>query len=199
MDDSNAKGHELEQHFAGWMKRKLQYSQFRFREKVKGRVSDYGYEVDIKAKKFDPLWDNVRLLGAGLIVLAVLSAVLPQFRSVRYYVEHAVGTVVPSLAPYGLFVLGIAAGVLGIQGRERSVRYAWVECKNTRKPVTRDHVIKLAAYLDDIRQHGSGKWEPDDIFFVSGEKGFDQDALNFIREHGFVPYRRDGEEYKRVA
>jgi hypothetical protein len=35
--------------------------------------------------------------------------------------------------------------------------------------------------------------------FVSGEKGFDQDALNFIREHAFVPYQREGEEYNRVA
>jgi hypothetical protein len=199
MDKSNAKGYELERHFAEWMKHRLHYTDFKFRERVKGRVSNYGYEVDIKARKFDPMWDNVRLLGAGLILLAVLSATLPQFRSIRYSVEQAVGTVVPALAPYGLLVLGFIAAVVGIGGRNRSVRYTWVECKNTRKPVTRDHIIKLAAYLNDIHELDSVPWQPDDIFFVAGESGFDQDAINFIREHKFVPYQRAGEDYRLVA
>lgn len=199
MDRNNVKGLELEQHFAGWMKRKLRYTDFHFRQKVKGKVSDYGYEVDIKAKKFDPMWDKVRLLGAALIVLAALSAILPELRSLRHSIEHTVGTLVPSLAPYGLFLLGIIAGILGIQGRERSVTYTWVECKNTKKPVTREQVMKLASYLEDIRKDGPVKWGPDHIFLVAGESGYNQDALNFTRAHGFLAYKGDGEEYKLVA
>jgi len=199
MERSNAKGEELEQHFAEWMKRKLRYTQVVFRHQVKGRVADRPYEVDIKARKFDARWEAARLLGVALVVLAALSAYLPELRGVRYAIEQAVGSLVPSLASSGLFVLGVVAFIIGIKGRDRSVTHTWVECKNTKAPVKREHVMKLAAYIEDVEADRDAKWRPDRVFFVAGEAGFDQDALNFTREHGFVAYQRDGEEYKEVA
>ena len=198
MAGRGAKGSELEQAFGSWMKHKLRYTRTDFRVPVKGKVADRAYEVDIKAEKFDPLWDNIRWLGAALIVLAALSAMVPQLRSVRHSIEHAVGTVVPSLAPYGLFILGAVATVLGFQGRNRAVTRAWVECKDTKTPVKRAQVQKLASSVQDVRDDPSAKWTPNLVVLVAGND-FDADALNFAREHGFVTYKRDGEEFKLVA
>ena len=198
MAGRGAKGSELEQAFGSWMKHKLRYTRTEFRVPVKGKVADRAYEVDIKAEKFDPLWDNMRLLGAALIVLAMLSAVLPQLRSVRQSIEHAVGTVLPSFAPYGLLILGALATVLGSQGRNRAVTHAWVECKDTKVNVKRAQVQKLASSVQDVRNDPSAKWKPDLVVLVAGSD-FDADALNFAREHEFVTYRRDGDEFKLVA
>jgi hypothetical protein len=198
MAGRRAKGSELEQAFGGWMKQKLRYTRTEFRVPVKGKIADRAYEVDIKAEKYDPLWDNMRLLGAALIVLAMLSALLPQLRSLRHSIEHAVGTMVPSLAPYGLVILGAIATVLGFQGKRRSVTRAWVECKDTKTRVKREQVQKLASSVEDVCADSAGKWKPDRVVLVAGS-GFDPDALNFAREHGFVTYQRDGDEFKLVA
>ena len=181
------------------MKRRLRYTEIQFRWQVKGRIAVRPYEVDIKARRFDRLWEAVRLLGIYFMCVALLSAILPELRAFRYSIEHAVGTIVPSLASYGLGILGLVAFVLGIHGRDRSVTHAWVECKNTRTAVKREQVMKLAACIEDVRRGGSANWEPDVVFFVAGETGFDQDALNFTREHGFVTYQRAGEEFRLVA
>lgn len=105
---------------------------------------------------------------------------------------------VPSLASYALFIVGGVATILGFQGRNRAVTHAWVECKDTKTKVKRDQVQKLASSVDDVRADSGGKWKPDLVVFVAGS-GFDPDALNFAREHGFVTYERDGQEFRLVA
>ena len=198
MAGRRAKGSELEQAFGSWMKRKLRYTRTEFRVPVKGKVADRAYEVDIKAEKFDERWDYVRRLGITLLALALVSAAFPAMRSVRHVMEQAVGTVVPSLAPYALLLIGAIATVLGFQGKHRAVTHAWVECKDTKTRVKREQVQKLASSVEDVCADSTGKWKPDLVVLVAGS-GFDPDALNFAREHDFITYQRDGEEFKLVA
>lgn len=197
MAGRRAKGSELEQAFGSWMKRKLRYTRTEFRVPVKGRIADRAYEVDIKAEKFDERWDYARRLGVTLLALALL-AVFPTMRPVRQVMEQAIGTFVPSLAPYALFLIGAIATVLGFQGRHRFITHAWVECKDTKTRVKREQVQKLASSVEDVCADSTGKWKPDRIMLVAGS-GFDPDALNFAREHAFITYQRDGEEFKLVA
>ena len=64
--------------------------------------------------------------------------------------------------------------------------------------VKRAQVQKLASSVQDVRNDPSAKWKPDLVVLVAGSD-FDADALNFAREHEFVTYRRDGDEFKLVA
>ena len=198
MAGRKAKGSKLEQAFGSWISHKLRYTRTEFRVPVKGKVADRAYEVDIKAEKFDERWDYARRLGITLLALALLSAVFPAMRPMRHVMEQAIGTVVPSLAPYALFLIGAIATVLGFQGKHRAVTHAWVECKDTKTNVKRAQVQKLASSVKDVRDDPSAKWKPDLVVLVAGSD-FDADALNFARQHDFVTYRRDGEEFKLVA
>lgn len=198
MAGRKAKGSEFEQVFGRWMKEELRYTRTAFRVPVKGKIADRAYEVDIKAEKFDERWDYARRLGITLLALSLLCVIVPQMRSVRDAMEQAVGSFAPSLAPYALFILGAVATVLGFQGRNRAITHAWVECKDTMAKVKREQVQKLASSVDDVCADSGAKWKPDVVVFVSSS-GYDPDALNFAREHGFETYERDGESFRRVA
>lgn len=195
---SEPRGISLERAFAEWMKSELGYTRTKLRQPVKGRIADRNYEVDIFAQKYNRLWDFLRIMGIIFMVLAVFAIFWPrEMRDVQQWMEGVVASFVPELAPYGLLIFGVGGFLLGYMGKQRSITYAWVECKDQRVNVKRAQIQKLAAAVQDVRENRQAKWTPDVVMIVSGTD-FDADAYNFAGEHKFICYRRSGTGFERA-
>lgn len=193
---AHEKGKRLEDDFAVWMKKRLGYRKVHLRERVRGRVAERPYEVDVHGIRGHAWMTAVEAVGYALVVVAVamFAGELPEVRRV---LRIAVAVVHPALAGFTLLLLGLGGILVGRYARRRRMLHAWVECKAHKTTVRREQVQKLLASIDDVRQHKGAAWTPDRILFVSST-GFDPDALNFARAYGITCYRREGKGFVRV-
>ncbi len=196
MKDRTGKSFEIE--FADWMEEELGYQETKTRVRVKGKVSDRGYEPDIHGIYFDRKWDVIRKLGIGLMVLALLTIFLPrEFKWFKDISTQIVGSVTPDLVGYALLIVGALGFILAYKARDRTTTHAWVECKDRKTSVKRLDIVKLASDVEDVRKLKEAKWHPDDVIMVSSS-GFDHDALEFAEEKDIICYEKTEDGFEEV-
>lgn len=166
------KGISLEKEFGEWLVKEQGYDQYKLRDKLAGKVSQIGYEVDVHA------WENGdyqkylhKVLAIGLFAVAG--------GGFLFDVSEALWIGV-------LFGIGLWAGKYYYDQKEIHV---WAECKNQAGNVKRAQMQKLISSLEDVQANDNAKWKPNKVMFVSGSD-FDSDALNFAQEKEITCYRR---------
>ena len=81
-------------------------------------------------------------------------------------------------------------------GRRAYTDDLWVECKDTRVPVSRESVAILKHNVDDVRRKKSG-WKPTHVYIVASG-GFDQNALRLALSYGFRCFAETEEGFREA-
>lgn len=181
---SKEKGSALERKFADFMLQELNYKEIKLNETVKGKVSKSFYEVDVLGKRLsaesETKMRNGRYLIFGGIILAALY--LLEMLDINGDIFLIIG---------GLVVVG---GLYYTYGKENLYEYVWVECKNLKSKVSRDHINKLNNSATDFHDSKDNEFAFAELIFVS-ESGYSSEALNFAENHNitcYIPDEKDG-------
>jgi hypothetical protein len=89
-------------------------------------------------------------------------------------------------------LLGVSIVVLATAYalKRRTREYAWVSCRNRKKPLSPGEVQELRDAVDAYVCHGAGRWKPTEIILVSNEAGFEARAVELARTLQIQCYRR---------
>jgi hypothetical protein len=79
-------------------------------------------------------------------------------------------------------------------GRRFHTMEVWVECKDSREPVSRESVAILKHNVDDVRRKRSG-WKPTHVYLVTASR-FDQNALRLALSYGFRCFEETAEGFR---
>jgi hypothetical protein len=193
-----AKGLELEQAFAEWMKVALGYTDTKQRDLINGNAAKRPYEVDVHGQRYSKFWRLLHLGGLCALLLAIGAFLMPRdLAPVNEAVESTVASVLPVATGSGLIVLGLAAFVVGLLGKRKTTTHTWVECKNRKTSVKRADLEKLQGAVRDVRDNPRAEWKPQQVLMVSGS-AFDIDALAIARAHGIECYQRTEQGFSRI-
>jgi hypothetical protein len=191
------KGLQLEKDFAKWMRKKLGYNRIMFRQFVNGKVATRKYEIDIYAMKESFIWRFLEIIGIVLVVMAIFM-LMGELNTIEYYLSNLLRRANIRLTGGMLLFVGLVGLLVGYLGSKRKSKKAWVECKNLKGRVKRDHIFKLKSVVRDVRKaRKSRAWHPNIVMMVSGN-GFDIDALKMAKAHNITCYQRDGKGFKQV-
>ena len=72
--------------------------------------------------------------------------------------------------------------LVALYDHSRETVQVWVECKDRKKRVKRDDIIKLGEAAADVRATQDAVWAPDELWFAS-TSGYDHDALKFAAKY----------------
>ncbi len=176
-----AKGKDFEQEVAEYMKKKLGYTDTQLNERLKLNEDTRPWECDIHGRRYSMPWENIRKLG---IVFATLSMLI----------------LLSGQKETGLFflVLAIGVGLVSKVGKslDRSVD-VWVECKNLKSTVKRDHINKLVTTISEVKRSKNAEWKPQAVLFFSAS-GYDKDAIYFAKRNNIICYRKHASGFERV-
>lgn len=187
-------GSKLEQQVAEWLRRRG-YSA-RTNQHVRGEEAVRPYEVDVQATLRDRRWQRILLAALATVAVAVFISFssAPEARQAATAINQTAASFSPGLAGSGVFLLGTVAAIVALIGLQRSTRRVWVECKDLKVRVKREHVNKLQGSVSDVRKLRSdglgSKWKPTSVMLVS-RSGFDQDAIAVARANKIECYEAD--------
>ena len=96
----------------------------------------------------------------------------------------------------------VISGVLYWRDDGKEIRvpeiHVWVECKNLKSKVNRDHIIKLTQTVKRIRMSKNATWKPDKVLFFSAP-GYVNDAIYFAKRSGVVCYEKRGDTFEEIT
>ncbi len=188
------KGEEFELGFREYMKDEEEFTKVHHKELCKGKVADRPHECDLHGVKYSGFFRFLYVGGLVAFILAVAAVLFPEdLGEVKETADEAVASFDPSLVEYSLFIVAGVAWAAAFWGKKATSKHIWVECKHRRTRVKRDDINKLQIAVEDVRAFDGAKWKPHEVWFASTTP-FDQDALNFARQHGVRCFHvRDGE------
>lgn len=189
------KGRQFEVEVEEWLRR----NGYRDTERnVKVRVSEdvKPYECDVHGHSYSAIWIKLRRLGIGWFVLVWIYLLLDA-GGLRTATERAITTFELSASDASLLLIGVIGFVLGMVGKKRTGHHAWVECKNLKGKVSRDHVMKLAHAIELLEAYKSADWSPRYAMIFSATD-FERDALHFARQHSIRCFRRTESGFKEL-
>ncbi|WP_246836757.1 hypothetical protein [Leptospira kmetyi] len=189
-------GKKLEEDFAKWAKRNLEYDFTELRTLVNGSSSTRPYEVDIRGIIYHRKYELIKKFGIAGIILSVVAFmdIVPGFKKLA---ENNFQKHLPEIAGSTLITCGLIALGIWYFGKEREVENHWIECKDLKGKVKRKDVMKLSASVDDVAENKTASWKPDRVIIVSSN-GFDQDALAIAESKDIVCYEKSGRSFKEV-
>lgn len=168
------KGHDFETQVAVWLERKLGCSRTRLNELVRLDKQLGCYECDVHAERSRFNWERARMLGATCLIFGFGSAAMQRWDLAR-----------PS------FVIGIIVAAFWLVGRRLSrSEHIWVECKDLRAPVNRDHINKLASTMKRSMTSRVAPWRANKALFFSSS-GYNRDARQVAKAEGIECYQQD--------
>jgi hypothetical protein len=178
-----AHGRSFEQQVAQWLEVRLGHRVVQLNEWVKCASDLKPFECDVHTQTSIPFWDKAQRIGLVLFVLGVLLV--------------ASGTRDAQQISGPLLLFGSVLVVISkIKQRQRNY-HVWVECKNLGKKVNRDHISKLHATTDRLRQNRDAEWSPDFVLCFSSTD-FERDALAIAKRHRIACYRKSGNGFSKV-
>jgi hypothetical protein len=86
--------------------------------------------------------------------------------------------------------VAVLAGFFALLAWANSNHHVWVECKDLKSTIKRDHILKVVDACKDVKRF-DGKWKPNEIWFASSSE-YDVDALNYARHEGVRCFVRRG-------
>jgi len=178
----------LKREFAQWMRSHLGYqaSEENVPVGAVGGVRERG--VGVRGEKYGVVWQHLRSVAFVAFAVAVV------LRNVAPAPEGDV-----PVLPNALFCLAAVAYVAAYLGRLRTHRFAWVECKDLKRAVSREDMLALLDTVQRVRASATAKWKPAEVVAVAGAKGFDDDALAFAQSQGVECYRRTESGFERAS
>ncbi|MBM9502848.1 hypothetical protein JWG44_21580 [Leptospira sp. 201903071] len=189
-------GRKLEEDFAKWAKRNLEYDFTELRTLVNGSSSARPYEVDIHGAIYHRKYELIRKFGIAGIILSIVAFldIIPGFKKLA---ESNFQKHIPEIAGSTLITCGLIALGIWYFGKEREVENHWIECKDLKGKVKRKDVMKLSSSVDDVMENKTALWKPDKVIIVSSN-GFDQDALAIAESKDIICYEKAGKGFKEV-
>ena len=185
-------GIELENDFAQFMEDELDCIETTQREIVNGKIATRPYEVDVHGVILNKKKHNLYIIGIIILVFGALSLIIPELGNMA---SDTVALVEKSLIQYSSFIFIAIGGFLAWSYHDQRHEHIWVECKDLKTNVKRDHVIKLINAAEDLEKNeDKDMWHAQHLYLVSGSN-FDQDSLAFADEHDVACYRRDGDSF----
>jgi len=171
----------------GALMRKIGAQRVSLRVKKRGATGERPHEVDVHAEFYSQGWDTFARLSWALALIGVAAlaygVVDDDARAAIIEADAALGGFSPMPGAAAALVGAVLVALSWI-GRARVERHVWIECKDRKRPVKRDAVIKLAEQVDEIRRAAHG-WQPHEVWIASSS-GFDQDAEAFAEKHGII-------------
>jgi hypothetical protein len=144
--------------------------------------------VGIRGETYRIAWYRLRFVALTLFTVGlILRAIVPVSKSA-----------VP-VAPTALFYLSIAGYLAAHLGRLRTRRYAWVECKDRKRPIRCGEVQKLADAVSNMRASEASSWKAARVIIVARSYGFEGEALALARSLSIDCYRRTASSFERDA
>lgn len=189
-------GKKLEEDFAKWARRNLDYDFTELRTLVNGSSSARPYEVDIHGIIYHRKYELIKKFGIAGIILSIVAFldIIPGFKNLA---ENSIQKRIPEIAGSTLVTLGLIALGIWYFGKEREIENHWIECKDLKTKVKRKDVMKLSVSSEDVKENKTALWKPDKVIIVSS-KGFDQDALAMAESKDIICYEKSGRGFKEV-
>jgi nucleoside phosphorylase len=187
---------ELEQAFATWMLKHLGFTAKEHGPRISGDTLTY--RVPVHAVCRSPGWRLVLIIASTFAIISVVfmaGGSGDNLANVAEAVHGATGIMAHTTAR-GICLLLVSAFAVAYIGWRRAAVHAWVECRSLEK-ITRDHILILHGYADDVKQRGQAQWKPRRVMMVGGS-GFTDDALRMAGSKDIECYERDGEGFKRA-
>jgi len=178
-----AHGRSFEQEVAQWLEARLDHRVIKLNDWVKCASDLKPFECDVHTQTSIPYWKKIQTIGIALLVFGLLLV--------------GSGTRDAQRISGLFFVFGVVLVVVSTIRRRQRNYHVWVECKNLGKKVNRDHISKLHATTDRLRQNRDAEWKPDFVLCFSATD-FERDALAIARRHRIACYRKSGKGFKEV-
>jgi hypothetical protein len=182
---ADARPRRLAAEFARWMRTHLGYQSVQTNVLVTERAAP-ARMVGIRGETYRIAWYRLRFVALGLFAIGLLlRAIVPVSRSAA------------PILPTALFYLSVAGYLAAHVGRLRTRRYAWVECKDRKRPVRRGEVQQLADAVSKMRESEAASWKADRVIVVARSHGFEGEALALARSLSIDCYRRTASGFER--
>ena len=142
----------------------------------------------IRGETYGTAWDRLRTFAFVVLAVALV------LRSAVAVPEGKVPWV-----PTVLVYLAAIAFVVAVIGRVRTRRFAWVECKDVERPVSRQDIRTLNDAVEKARASETVKWKPAQVLVVAGTDGFERDALDLAQSLGIECHQRTESGFEQVS
>ncbi|HTM44785.1 MAG TPA: hypothetical protein VL137_07515 [Polyangiaceae bacterium] len=143
--------------------------------------------IDVRGETYGLGWYRLRHFAVvAFVVGLVLRNVLP--------VAEGNVPVLPTLLFYAAALSYCVAQI----GRWRTRRYAWVECKDLKRAIGAEDVMKLHDAVQQVKGSARADWKPAVIILVAGDHGFSSEGLQLAQAQGMSCYRRSAAGFDPV-
>jgi hypothetical protein len=175
--------------FRRWAPEHLPYRGLEARAKAAGRDPVREYTVGMRAERLDRRFVLCKRLGWGILIGAVV---------VKNVADAPPMTVGPLNVANSLFVLAVLTLAIAAFVRSKTRTYAWIDFVADGAPLTRATVERTQRAVAHVRSNPDATWVPAEVVLVSGEGGFEPDAVALADSADIACYRVKGSDFERV-
>lgn len=97
-----------------------------------------------------------------------------------------------------LFVLALLMLAIAARVRSRTRTYAWIDFAADGAPLAKVTAERTRRAVAHVRRNPDAPWIPAEVVLVSGEGGFDPDAVALADSADIACYRLTGSDFERV-
>lgn len=191
-ETSYDKGKRLENEFAVFMKKELNWTNTRVGAHMQGSANAKGTPIDVlgerkdeRGKKFEKISWIWMAIGGMLFIYGLIWA----------FNDWDNGGLVFLLFSILFFLGGL---VFTVQSNKFNKENAWVECKNLKGKVNINQIDKSLRELNDYRNSNNKEYKFEYHYFASAS-GYIENALKYAVDKGIICYEKSGDTFKKVG
>jgi len=178
-----AHGRSFEQEVSQWLEDKLNHLLVARNEWIKCANDLKPFECDVHTRASIPYWDKIQRIGVVLLGLGIVFLIAGAAQA---------QAIAPPFLVFGVLLIVVSR----IRKQQRNY-HVWIECKNLKTKVNRDHMSKLHATTERLRRNRNAEWRPDFVYCFSATD-YERDALSIAKEHNISCYRKSGRGFQQV-
>lgn len=177
-----SRGRSFEQEVTQWLENKLNHRLVHQNEWIECAKNLKPFECDVHTRTSIPYWDKIQKIGVLFIALSMFLLII-MAREIQ--------------AALLFFVMGFVMVIVSRIRKQQRNYHVWIECKNLKTKVNRDHIHKLRNTTRLLAENRDAKWKPDFVYCFSATD-FERDAIAVANQHKISCYRKSRRGFERV-